>query len=158
MINPELYRPNVGMMVVNKGLIFMGKRCNTPHQGWQMPQGGIDLGEKIVDAARRELLEEIGTQNVALIKVYDHWLYYDIPEKLRTPGWFNHYKGQKQKWVLFKFLGQDYEINIQTQDPEFSAWQWTQPQDILDQVVDFKRAIYQQILTQFMPDILSLRL
>ena len=117
------YRRCVGLVVINKdGLVFVGKRIDSNLNAWQMPQGGIEKGESPRDAGLREMKEEIGTNNVKLIGEIDNWLNYDIPQKLSSKLWDGKYRGQTQKWLAFQFLGNDDEININTEDPEFKEW------------------------------------
>ena len=121
------YRSNVGIMMVNKsGYIFVGQRLDNNQNAWQMPQGGIDAGEDPETAAYRELLEETGVnqQNVRFLASSSRWLSYDLPEDLIPTLWNGKFRGQKQKWFLFKFLGKDGDINIATEHPEFSKWKW----------------------------------
>ena len=146
------YRPCAGMMVLNKnGQVFVGKRLDMVTEHWQMPQGGIDPGEDPLKAAIRELDEEIGTQNVKLIYRLDEWLKYDLPENLIGKVWKGKYRGQKQKWFLFRFLGEDREINIETHHPEFSEWQWVEFSELPSLIVPFKRDLYETILQKFSP-------
>ena len=121
-ISPESlpYRPCAGMMILNrKGQVFVGRRLDMVSEYWQMPQGGIDDGEAPLEAALRELEEEIGTRDVELIHSLDEWLTYDLPDDLIGKVWKGKYRGQKQKWFLFRYLGEDQDINIVTRHPEF---------------------------------------
>ena len=146
------YRPCAGMMLLNKtGRVFVGKRLDMVTEHWQMPQGGIDPGEDPLEAALRELDEEIGTQNVELIIGLDEWLKYDLPENLVGKVWKGKYRGQKQKWFLFRFLGDDQEINIETHHPEFSEWKWAEFSELPSLIVPFKRDLYETILQKFSP-------
>ena len=135
------YRKNVGMILVNaKGHIFAGKRLDNNTDNWQMPQGGIDEGETPETAAFRELAEETGIQRskVRILGSTAGWLSYDIPVDLITKLWNGQYRGQKQKWFAFEFLGKDADINIVTEDPEFSEWAWKSKDDLLSSIVPFK--------------------
>ncbi|MFC3057431.1 RNA pyrophosphohydrolase [Paenirhodobacter populi] len=146
------YRPCAGVVLMNKdGLIFAGQRIDNPVPAWQMPQGGIDEGEKPKEAALRELWEETGvTANLVEKVAKTHeWLTYDLPDELLGKVWKGKYKGQKQKWFLFRFLGGDSDVNIQTKIPEFSVWAWKSPEEILTGIVPFKRAVYAQVFTEF---------
>ena len=126
------YRKCVGMMILNNNKeILVGKRIDHPSGFWQMPQGGIDKYENPKEAVWREMMEEIGTNNVTLIKISNQWLNYDIPnDTLKTLPWGHKYKGQTQKWFAFKFTGNDGDINVGTTNPEFSEWKWINYQNI----------------------------
>ena len=145
------YRKCVGMMILNNSKeILVGKRIDHPSGFWQMPQGGIDEYENPEEAVWREMMEEIGTNNVILIKISNQWLNYDIPnDTLKTLPWGHKYKGQTQKWFAFKFTGKDEDINVRTTNPEFSEWKWINYQDIVDKIVPFKRSVYSKILEEF---------
>lgn len=146
------YRPCAGMMVINSdNRVFVGKRIDMPSEYWQMPQGGIDAGEDSEDAARRELLEEIGTDKVELLHILDDWLTYDLPDHLIGKVWKGKYRGQKQKWFLFLFTGQDADINIATDHQEFSDWKWTDLDSLVDEIVPFKKDLYGIICENFRP-------
>ena len=151
------YRLGVGVILLNQeNKVFVGQRSDSVAGAWQMPQGGIDDNETPLDAALRELLEEIGTNNVNLIKESSGWYYYDIPESWRIHLWQGKYYGQKQKWFLFKYLGQDIEINIKTQSPEFIAWKWVEFTKLPDIIVQFKKQLYQDLVQEFTPIIKNL--
>ncbi len=138
------------MILNNNNEILVGKRIDHPSGFWQMPQGGIDEHENPEEAVWREMMEEIGTNNVVLIKTSDQWLNYDIPdETLKTLPWGHKYKGQTQKWFAFKFIGKDKEINVGTTNPEFSEWKWARIDSIVDNIVPFKRNVYSIILEEF---------
>ncbi|MEX1036571.1 MAG: RNA pyrophosphohydrolase [Sneathiella sp.] len=144
------YRPCAGMMVLNrKGQVFVGRRIDMASEYWQMPQGGIDENENPLDAALRELDEEIGTRDVELIHSLEEWLTYDLPDNLIGKVWKGKYRGQKQKWFLFRFLGDDQDINIVTHHPEFSEWKWAEVSEIPQMIVPFKRDLYETILQKF---------
>ena len=143
------YRLNVGICLLdNAGRIFAAQRIDTPGPYWQMPQGGIDANEDPLSAALRELKEEIGTNSAHLVYEFPQWLAYDLPPDLQGKLWGGNFKGQKQKWFVFKFNGQDHEINIATEHPEFSHWSWMPPQELLENVVPFKKEIYELIIGQ----------
>ena len=145
------YRKNVGMVLINaKGHIFAGKRIDNNTNAWQMPQGGIDDGETPEVAAFRELSEETGLHRSKsrLIGTTSGWLSYDIPIELIPKLWNGQYRGQEQKWFAFKFLGQDSDINIGTQEPEFSEWAWKSKKDLLSSIVPFKVEVYQKVFSE----------
>ena len=144
------YRPCAGIMLLNnEGKVFVGNRIDTTMEAWQMPQGGIDEGEDIEEAALRELEEEIGTRNVEIIAKTDDWLYYDLPDHLIGKVWGGNYRGQKQVWFLMRFLGEDSEINLDFHHPEFDIWRWQDPAHLVEMIVPFKRELYQQVLDAF---------
>jgi len=141
----------VGMMILNSNKeILVGRRLDHPSGYWQMPQGGIDDNEHPKEAVWREMLEEIGTNKAELIKISNQWINYDIPsETLKTLPWGDIYIGQTQKWFAFLFLGEDNDINVGTDNPEFSEWKWTRMDSIVDSIVPFKRDVYAKILEEF---------
>ena len=145
------YRKCVGMMILNSNKeILVGRRLDHPSGYWQMPQGGIDDNENPKEAVWREMLEEIGTNKAELIKISNQWINYDIPsETLKTLPWGDIYIGQTQKWFAFLFLGEDNDINVGTDNPEFSEWKWTRMDSIVDSIVPFKRDVYAKILKEF---------
>lgn len=146
------YRKNVGLVLINaEGLIFAGQRIDNPGHAWQMPQGGIDAGERPKEAALRELQEETGVRPDLVEKIAktEDWLVYDLPEELIGTIWGGKYRGQKQKWFLFRFLGQDSDVNIATEHPEFSVWRWMEPSELVEKIVPFKRAVYEQVFDSF---------
>ena len=146
------YRSNVGIMMVNeKGYVFVGQRLDNNQNAWQMPQGGIDAGEDPETAAYRELLEETGVkkQDVRFVASSSQWLSYDLPEDLIPILWNGKFRGQKQKWFLFKFLGEDGDINIATEHPEFSKWKWISKENLLNEIVPFKKSVYENVLKEF---------
>ena len=145
------YRKNVGMVLINaKGHIFAGKRIDNNTDAWQMPQGGIDDGETPEVAAFRELSEETGLHRSKsrLIGTTSGWLSYDIPIELIPKLWNGQYRGQEQKWFAFEFLGQDSDINIGTEEPEFSEWAWKSKKDLLSSIVPFKVEVYQKVFSE----------
>tara|TARA_B100002019_G_C21224826_1_gene576797 strand:- start:474 stop:977 length:504 start_codon:yes stop_codon:yes gene_type:complete len=139
-------RTGVGIVVLNnENKVFVAKRIDNPKNFWQMPQGGVDEGESFLEAAYRELEEETGIKEVKLIKEIDEILSYELPSHLLGVIWKGKYKGQKQKWFVMKYLGNDRDINIKTNSPEFLEWKWIDLNKITDVVVDFKLHIYKQL-------------
>ena len=147
----QQYRKCVGMMIFNQNKeVLVGRRIDHPSGFWQMPQGGIDDNENPEEAVWREMMEEIGTNNAKLIKESSQWIQYNIPsDTLKTLPWGKKYIGQTQKWFAFEFNGKDNEINVRTENPEFSEWQWTKIDTIVDNIVPFKRDVYSKILKEF---------
>ncbi|MDC0074546.1 RNA pyrophosphohydrolase [Alphaproteobacteria bacterium] len=146
------YRPCVGMMLFNKdNLIFTGQRIDSDTSAWQMPQGGIDENETPLQAVYRELKEEIGTDNVKVICQLEKWLSYDLPDELRKKLWKGKYRGQKQKWFALKYLGEDKDINISLENPEFKKWKWLNPIDLPNIAIGFKKEIYLKLLNELVP-------
>jgi putative (di)nucleoside polyphosphate hydrolase len=146
------YRAGVGMMLLNKkNQAFVGQRIKETTEAWQMPQGGIDEGEDTFKAALRELKEEIGTDNVELLAETKDWLYYDLPQEIASRLWNGNYIGQKQKWFLLRYLGKDEEINITTEIPEFSTWQWINVDILPSLIVPFKKELYEKVIAEFKP-------
>ena len=146
------YRPCVGVMMVNReGLVFAGQRIDSPTPAWQMPQGGIDDGEKPKEAAYRELWEETGvTRDLVKQVAKTHgWVTYDLPPDLLGKVWGGKYRGQRQKWFLFRFLGSDDQIRIDTDHPEFSRWAWVDVDEMIAGIVPFKRAVYEEVVRSF---------
>ena len=139
-------RDGVGIVVLNKSnKIFVGKRIDNPKNFWQMPQGGIDPGEEYLSAALRELKEETGIKSVDLIKEIDELLTYELPQNLLGIIWKGKYRGQKQKWFIMRFNGNDKEINLNTHKPEFMDWKWINISDITKVAVSFKLDVYKKI-------------
>ena len=146
------YRPCVGVMLINaEGRIFAGQRLDSPVAAWQMPQGGIDEGEKPRKAALRELAEETGIAPdlVEPIAKSSDWVTYDLPPDLLGRVWGGRYRGQKQRWFLLRYLGRDDQIDIATEHPEFSEWRWVTADEMIAAIVPFKRAVYQQVVDMF---------
>ena len=139
-------RSGVGIVVLNKeNKVFIARRIDNPKNYWQMPQGGVDQNEDYLFAAYRELREETGIKNVELIKELDGFTTYKLPTNLLGIIWKGKYKGQKQKWFVMRFLGNDDEINIKTKRPEFLDWKWIELDKITDLVVKFKLDVYKEI-------------
>ncbi|MEM1373965.1 MAG: RNA pyrophosphohydrolase [Pseudomonadota bacterium] len=148
------YRRNVGVMLVNAdGRVFVGQRRDNPGPAWQMPQGGIDEGENPREAALRELEEETGISPslVEIIGETSRWVRYELPLELVRKLWNGRWRGQEQKYFLMRFLGRDEDVNINTADPEFSAWTWIDAQDLPGAIVPFKRGVYEAVLEEFTP-------
>ena len=139
-------RSGVGIIVLNKvNKVFVAKRIDNPKNFWQMPQGGVNEGEDYLTAALRELKEETSITNVELVSELDGFITYNLPDRLLGIIWKGKYKGQKQKWFLMRYLGDDTEINIQTKKPEFLDWKWVDLKEITKLVVDFKLHVYQEV-------------
>ncbi|MBL4601823.1 MAG: RNA pyrophosphohydrolase [Emcibacteraceae bacterium] len=144
------YRLCAGIMLLNKhGKVFVAKRIDTDVEAWQMPQGGIDEGEDPQEAAIRELEEETGVTNATIIAQYDDWLSYDLPDELYGKVWNGRYGGQKMKWYVMRFNGNDSDINIETEHPEFSTWKWTDMADLENIIVPFKKDLYKKLSKKF---------
>ena len=141
------YRPCVGIILLNRdGHVFVGQRIDSSVEAWQMPQGGIDEGETPLQAGMREMLEEVGTDNAVYIGEYPEWLDYDIPEDIADRLWSGRYRGQTQKWLAFRFSGDDSEIDIATDHAEFKEWKWAAPDALPAMAVPFKRHVYETVL------------
>ena len=139
-------RNGVGIVVLNKNNeVFVARRIDNPKNFWQMPQGGVDKGEDFLKAAYRELEEETSIKSVELINELDGTITYELPDRLLGIIWKGKYRGQKQKWFLMRFTGDDNEININTQNPEFLDWKWIELDLITDLVVDFKHHVYKEV-------------
>jgi putative (di)nucleoside polyphosphate hydrolase len=148
------YRPCAGVMLLNcDGLAFVGQRLDTTMEAWQMPQGGIDEGEDARTAAIRELGEEIGvaTEHVEPIAEAPGEFLYDLPDDLVGKVWKGRYRGQRQKWFLYRFTGEDTDINLATEHPEFSTWRWLDPHVLPQLIVPFKRRLYEDVIAAFAP-------
>ena len=142
-------RTGVGIIVLNKqNKIFVGKRKDNPGDKWQMPQGGVDEGEDYITAMRRELLEETSIQNIEIIKEIGKIYQYELPENLVGIIWKGKYRGQKQKWFITRFLGEEKEINLNTKHPEFIDWKWIEPKLLPEVIVNFKKDLYLKLLKE----------
>jgi putative (di)nucleoside polyphosphate hydrolase len=146
------YRPCAGVMLLNPaGLVFVGQRLDSSSEAWQMPQGGIDDGEDPETAAFRELGEEAGIapHHVELLARSGNEHFYDLPPQLMGRMWKGRYRGQRQWWFLMRFLGQDADVNIATEHPEFRAWKWARHDALVDLIVPFKRELYANVIAEF---------
>lgn len=142
------YRRGVGIMLLSeRNRVFVGQRADTREDAWQMPQGGIDDDEEPREAAFRELREEIGTDNAQVVAESKTWLRYDLPPELRE-RWKNRWRGQQQKWFVMRFQGNDSDINVATEHPEFTAWKWVPAGELVDIIVSFKRRLYLDLLQE----------
>jgi putative (di)nucleoside polyphosphate hydrolase len=142
-------RTGVGIIVLNKqNKIFVGKRKDNPGNKWQMPQGGVDEGEDYITAMRRELLEETSIQNIKIIKEIEKIYQYELPENLVGIIWKGKYRGQKQKWFITRFLGEEKEINLNTKHAEFIDWKWIEPKLLPKIIVNFKKDLYLNLLKE----------
>ena len=139
-------RIGVGIVVLNKNnKIFVAKRIDNPKDFWQMPQGGVDQNESYLDAAYRELYEETNIKEIELIKEVEEFTTYELPDHLLGIIWKGKFKGQKQKWFIMRFVGNEDEINIKTKKPEFLDWKWIDVNEITNKVVDFKYEVYKKV-------------
>lgn len=146
------YRPCVGVMLVNpRSEVFVGQRIDNATAAWQMPQGGVEKNEDPQKAALRELWEETGVDPafVTVEAETPDWLLYELPFDLVPKLWKGRFRGQRQKWFLMRFSGADTDINIQTDHPEFSEWRWLPPDDLVANIVSFKRDVYKGVLEAF---------
>ena len=142
-------RTGVGIIVLNKqNKIFVGKRKDNPGDKWQMPQGGVDEGEDYITAMKRELLEETSIQNIEIIKEIEKIYQYELPANLVGIIWKGKYRGQKQKWFITRFLGEEKEINLNTKHAEFIDWKWIEPKFLPEVIVNFKKDLYLNLLKE----------
>ena len=142
-------RTGVGIVVLNsQNKVFVGKRKDNPFDKWQMPQGGVNPDEPLLQAMKRELLEETSLKNIEILKKFDQWLEYELPENLVGKIWKGKYRGQKQKWFVVRFLGSDSEININTKHPEFIEWKWIDMELLPSLIVHFKKHVYEEVLAE----------
>jgi putative (di)nucleoside polyphosphate hydrolase len=142
-------RLGVGAIVLNKkNLVFVGKRKDNPIDKWQMPQGGVNKNEGLQNAMKRELYEETSIKNIKILKELDIWFEYELPKELLGIIWKGKYRGQKQKWFINRFIGEDNEINVNTKSPEFIEWKWIEMNKLPEVIVDFKKEIYKNILLE----------
>ena len=136
-------RKGVGIIVLNKNNeVFVGKRKDNPIDKWQMPQGGIDNNETPFDAMKRELAEETSITKIKILKEIENWLEYELPQNLLGKIWKGKFRGQRQKWFIVKFMGNENEINLNTKHPEFIEWKWINYKLLPEVIVDFKKEVY----------------
>ena len=139
-------RQGVGIILLNQNnQVFVGKRKDNPIDKWQMPQGGIDLNETPLKAMRRELAEETSITKIKILKEIENWLEYELPPNLLGKMWKGRYRGQRQKWFIARFTGEDNEINLNTKYPEFIEWKWINYNLLSEVIVDFKREVYKKL-------------
>ena len=142
-------RIGVGIIVLNlNNQVFVGKRKDNPNDKWQMPQGGVDEGEDYITAMKRELKEETGIENIKIIKEIEKIYQYELPEDLVGIIWKGKYRGQKQKWFITRFLGEEKEINLNTKHAEFIDWKWIEPKFLPEVIVYFKKDLYLNLLKE----------
>ena len=142
-------RTGVGIVVLNnQNHVFVGKRKDNPGNKWQMPQGGVDKGESFITAMKRELAEETSIKNIKILKEIEKIYQYELPKNLVGIIWKGKYRGQKQKWFITRFLGEDREIDLNTRNPEFIDWKWIEPEKLPEVIVNFKKDLYKNILKE----------
>lgn len=146
------YRPAAGVMLLNRdGKVWVGQRLDSTLEAWQMPQGGLDEGEDALDGALRELEEETGIRSdlVEIVARCPEELNYDLPDDLVGKMWGGKWRGQRQAWFLARFLGEDSDVNLETEEPEFRAWKWAEPEELPAMIVPFKKELYERVLAAF---------
>ena len=142
-------RDGVGAIILNnKNKVFVGKRKDNPIDKWQMPQGGVDDGENYLSAMRRELFEETSIKNIEILKEIDGFFEYELPKELLGVIWKGKFRGQRQKWFIIRFSGNQNEINLETANPEFIDWKWISAEELPNVIVDFKKDVYVQLLKE----------
>ena len=140
-------RNGVGVIVLNnENKVFVGKRKDNPVDKWQMPQGGVDIGESYLSAMKRELYEETSIKSIEILKEINGFFEYELPKNLVGIIWKGKFRGQKQKWFITRFIGNENEINLQTKNPEFIEWKWIIPDELPKTIVDFKKKMYVELL------------
>ena len=140
-------RKGVGVIVLNdENKVFVGKRKDNPVDKWQMPQGGVDIGESYLSAMRRELYEETSIKSIEILKEIEGFFEYELPKNLVGIIWKGKFRGQKQKWFIAKFIGNENEINLQTRNPEFIEWKWIVLDELPKTIVDFKKKMYIELV------------
>ena len=146
------YRPNVGVVLFHpNGRVWLGRRVNTPPPyQWQFPQGGVDAGEDLEAAARRELAEETGAVSATLLGRTPGWIVYDFPAEGSGPKSARGFRGQRQAWFAFRFEGEETEFDLSAHhEPEFDLWRWADLADAPGLIVPFKRPVYEQVVSAF---------
>ena len=142
-------RVGVGVIVLNsKNLIFVGRRVDNPVNMWQMPQGGVEKNEYLLSAMKRELYEETSIKSIEVLKELDKWLEYELPKNLLGKIWKGKFRGQKQKWFIARYTGDESEINVNTECPEFIDWKWIKMDELPNVAVDFKKQTYKKLLSE----------
>ena len=142
-------RIGVGAIVLNEhNKVLVGKRKDNPIDKWQMPQGGVDKNEDLYSAMRRELYEETSIKSFKFIREIEKWLTYELPENLKGKIWKGKFRGQKQKWYILRFTGDDKEINVKTKNPEFIDWKWIKIEELPQSIVDFKKKVYEDLVEE----------
>ena len=142
-------RSGVGVIILNsENKVFVGKRKDNPVDKWQMPQGGVDFGEDYISAMKRELFEETSIKNIKILKEIGKIFEYELPKNLIGKIWKGKFRGQKQKWFIAKFLGNENEINLNTKYPEFIEWKWISVENLPNVIVDFKKKLYEELLVE----------
>ena len=140
-------RNSVGVIILNNvNKVFVGKRKDNPVNKWQMPQGGVEVGESYLSAMKRELYEETSIKSIEILKEIDGFFEYELPKDLVGIIWKGKFRGQKQKWFIVKFIGNENEINLKTRNPEFIEWKWIVPDELPKTIVDFKKKMYAELL------------
>tara|TARA_A100001388_G_C28490975_1_gene366969 strand:- start:46 stop:516 length:471 start_codon:yes stop_codon:yes gene_type:complete len=140
-------RNGVGVIILNnENKVFVGKRKDNPVNQWQMPQGGVEIGESYLSAMKRELYEETSIKSIEILKEIDGFFEYELPRNLVGIIWKGKFRGQKQKWFVAKFIGNENEINLETRNPEFIEWKWITPNQLPKTIVNFKKKMYADLL------------
>ena len=140
-------RNGVGVIVLNnENKVFVGKRKDNPVDRWQMPQGGVDIGESYLSAMKRELYEETSIKSIEILREINGFFEYELPKNLVGIIWKGRFRGQKQKWFITRFIGNENEINLQTENQEFIEWKWIIPDELPKTIVDFKKKMYVELL------------
>ena len=149
-MSEESYRPCVLIVLLNQdGQVLVGERSDINKPTWQLPQGGIEIGETASEAAKREMREEIGTDNATLLRISKRWIRYDLPRVSQQSWMGNKWIGQKVKATAFLFNGSNADINVNTENPEFRAWRWEELETLPDLIVFFKRNLYRSVVSEF---------